>query len=135
MRGLLVLLLGTQQLDLRKVSLGSNTRAVSLQEALNQLQSTIKLVGADKRYVYNWVLNLMEMVSQSTSCIHIQVNWGQAGQNSLVAKLHVWKLKNSYSSMNKSYHNICISGEELRFLTARLQYRGESQQEDAMEFL
>ena len=74
MRGLLVLLLGTQQLDLRKVSLGSNTRAVSLQEALNQLQSTIKLVGADKRYVYNWVLNLMEMVSQSTSCIHIQVN-------------------------------------------------------------
>jgi len=52
---------GTQQIDLRKVSLVSNPRPVSLQEALNQLQSTIKLVGADKRYVYNWVLNLIEM--------------------------------------------------------------------------
>lgn len=52
---------GTQQLDLRKASIGSNPRPTSLQEALNQLQSTIKLVGADKRYVYNWVLNLIEM--------------------------------------------------------------------------
>lgn len=61
-----VLYPGTQQLDLRKASIGSNPRPTSLQEALNQLQSTIKLVGADKRYVYNWVLNLIEMVSFST---------------------------------------------------------------------
>jgi len=53
---------GTQQ-ELRKASRdpNSSSRPASLKDALDQLQSIIKLSGADKRYVYGWVLDLIEM--------------------------------------------------------------------------
>ena len=63
---------GTQQ-ELRKASRdpNSSSRPASLKDALDQLQSIIKLSGADKRYVYGWVLDLIEMVSCSLLLIEV----------------------------------------------------------------
>ena len=55
---------GTQQ-ELKKLSISecsSSNVPSSLKDALDQLQSTIDLVGADKRQVYTWVLALVGMV-------------------------------------------------------------------------
>lgn len=53
---------GTQQ-ELKKLSISecSSSAPASVKDALDQLQSTIELVGADKREVYSWVLALIGM--------------------------------------------------------------------------
>jgi len=49
---------------LKKLSISecSSSAPASVKDALDQLQSTIDLVGADKREVYSWVLALIGMV-------------------------------------------------------------------------
>ena len=56
--------LGTQQ-ELRKLSgsQDSHTAHKSIQEALDQLQDVVEMVGADKKQVFKWVMNVFGLVS------------------------------------------------------------------------
>ncbi|KAK4008013.1 hypothetical protein OUZ56_013172 [Daphnia magna] len=55
---------GTQQ-ELRKLSgsQDSHTAPKSIQEALDQLQDVVEMVGADKKQVFKWIMNAFGMVS------------------------------------------------------------------------
>ena len=53
---------GTQQ-ELRKLSASQPPVGhASVKEALDQLQLAVQLTGADKRHVYAWILELLELV-------------------------------------------------------------------------
>ncbi|EFX75569.1 hypothetical protein DAPPUDRAFT_323243 [Daphnia pulex] len=54
---------GTQQ-ELRKLSgsQDSHTAPKSIQEALDQLQDVVEMVGADKKQVFKWVMNVFGLL-------------------------------------------------------------------------
>ena len=56
---------GTQQ-ELRKLSVSESQMAPkSIQEALDQLHDTVEMIGADKKQVCKWVMNIFGLVRHS----------------------------------------------------------------------